>query len=358
MNNKITNYLLRNELDYFIEQNIRNIKYITGFKGDAGILLIDCKKNKFKFLTDFRFVEKAREEVFDFIEIVQTKKNYYASLDKEIGTNKNLRIGFDGESTTYSIWKMLRSNFSGVTFIDLVSPGKIFRKQKKQSEIEKMKKAAEIADKAFSEVVKDICSGVTERKLAAMLEYKMRLLGAHKASFDVMVLFGRKSAQPHGVPGNEILQKNMPILFDFGSEVDGYCSDMTRMCWFGEDVDSDFRNIFEIVLNAQIETSKYIKAGQTGEECDLFCRKIFKNDGVEKYFGHGLGHGIGMNIHENPYLATAVEERLEVGNTVTVEPGLYFPGKFGVRIEDTVLIGESGIESVFTKTDKNIIIIN
>ena len=358
MHEKIIHYLIKNGIDYFIEQNVRNIKYLTGFKGDGGILLIDCKKRCFKFLTDFRYIEKARQEVFDIIKIVQTSKNYYVSLKNEIKENNSIQIGLDGESTSYNIWQLLQSNFSSATLIELTSPAKFFRRVKNRNEIEIMKKAAEIADSAFVEVQKEIYEGITERKLAAALEYNMRLLGAQKASFDVMVLFGRKSSQPHGVPGNDILMKNMPILFDFGAEVDGYCSDMTRMVWFGKDIDSEFKNIFEIVLNAQIETSKYIKVGRTGEECDLYCRKIFEKDKVEEYFGHGLGHGVGMDIHEDPYLARAVEEKLEKGNVVTVEPGLYFPGKFGVRIEDTVLIGESGIELVFTKTDKNIIIIN
>ena len=227
---------------------------------------------------------------------------------------------------------------------------------KDEKEIATIKKAIEISDVAFNEVLKIIKEGVSEKEIAAYMEYIQRKLGAENRSFNTIIASGYRSALPHGVASDKKIEKDEFITMDFGAYYDGYVSDMTRTIYYGNNITDRHKEIYNTVLEAQLLGIKTIKEGIKSNEVDTVVRNFFKEKGLAEAFGHGLGHGIGLDIHELPYLSAVTQIPLKENMAVTVEPGLYFDGWGGVRIEDDVLVTKNGCE-VLNKSSKELIII-
>ena len=226
---------------------------------------------------------------------------------------------------------------------------------KDESEIVSLKKAAAIAEEVFEEVLSFIKSGKTEKETAAFIDYQLKLKGADGNSFDTICVSGANSSLPHGVPTDKKFENGDFITMDFGCKVGGYCSDMTRTVALGF-VTDEMAKVYDIVLAAQKKASEMVKAGVICKNIDKAARELIKENGYGENFAHGLGHGVGLKIHESPVLNTRSDEILEAGNIVTVEPGIYLPGKFGVRIENTLIVREDFGENL-QKSSKELIIL-
>ena len=216
--------------------------------------------------------------------------------------------------------------------------------------------ACKIAESGYLDFLGSVKEGMTENEAAGLLEYCMRRHGAEDRSFETIAAFGKNTSVPHHAPGNTKLQKGMPVLLDFGCKYGGYCSDITRTFLFGNSGDGEFKTVYEHVLEAHRIAAENIRAGITGQEADAFARDHLKKYGLDKFFTHSLGHGIGINIHEAPKLSARSLEILRNGMVFSIEPGVYFEGKFGIRIEDSVVLENNRVRS-FMQTDKKLAVL-
>lgn len=344
--------LLENKIDSIIITGETNIRYITGFTGDESYAVVT--QNEAFFVTDFRYTEQAQNEAPDF-EIIMHEGDMLGTIAKRLKQTDVTSIGFEEDFVTYSLFKKIEKNFS---WIDLVPTSKIIeslRIIKDAEEIELIKKAIEISDGAFSYILTVLKPGMKEKEVEKLLHNKMLELGAEKNSFDFIIASGKRSSLPHGFASQKVIEEGDFLTIDFGAIYKGYISDMTRTVIMGEPSEKQ-REIYNIVLEAQLHGCSNVKAGMTGIEGDALCRDIIKSYGYGDNFGHGTGHGIGLDVHENPRLSLHCDTVLKPGMTVTVEPGIYIPDFGGVRIEDDVLITESGRE-VLSKSPKELIVI-
>lgn len=263
-------------------------------------------------------------------------------------------LGFEDMSMTYSQYADYCQKINA-KFIPLGADVSELREVKTSNEIEKLIAAQRVAEKAFDELMGIINPDMTEKQVAAELIYRMRLYGADDVSFDPIVVSGTNSSKPHGVPSDRKLQRNSFTTIDFGCKLDGYCSDETRTIAFGS-VSDEMRKIYDTVLEAQLAGIATAKAGVTGAEIDGAARAVITKAGYGEYFGHGFGHGVGLEIHERPNASPSWKQPLKSGVVISAEPGIYLPGKFGVRIEDVIILNETGCE-VITKTQKELLIL-
>ncbi|WP_078379766.1 M24 family metallopeptidase [Sutcliffiella halmapala] len=329
----------------------KNRQYLTNFTGSAGVAIIT--ENKAVFITDFRYTEQASKQCVGF-EIVQHKGGLVeeiASVVKDLGISK---LGFEQDHVTFSSYL----NYKTTITADLVPVSGVIEKLrliKNEQEIKILKEATEIADAAFQHIITYIKPGLTELDVSNELEFFMRKQGAVSSSFDIIVASGYRSALPHGVASDKIIEKGEFVTLDFGAYYKGYNSDITRTLAVGEPSD-ELRNIYNIVLEAQLRGMKGIKPGMTGREADALTRDYITEKGYGEYFGHSTGHGLGMEVHEGPSLSVKSETVLEPGMVVTVEPGIYIAGLGGVRIEDDTIVTESGNESLSYSTKELIIL--
>lgn len=335
-------------LDAFLVTHPDDRRYLSGFTGSAGVLLIS-QTDAF-LLTDFRYVEqsKAQAPLFD----VRQYKDMPDTLADIVRLAGVSRIGFDSQHVTYAQYEELKSKVSAefVPTKDLVSN---LRWIKDANEIACIRKAAEIADAALAEIMPKIKIGVTESELALELEFAMKRLGAEALSFDTILAAGPNGALPHAKPTDRRLESGDFLVIDFGAVWKGYHSDMTRTFAIGE-ISEKQREIYGITLKAQLAALEAVRPGKTGAEIDAIARDIISEAGYGDKFGHGLGHGVGLAIHEGPTLSwRATDQRLEPGMLVTIEPGIYLPGWGGVRIEDLVVVTEDGCD-ILTKTSKEL----
>ena len=336
--------------DVFLVSNPVNRRYLTGFTGSAGLVWISSTKQA--ILTDCRYVEQVKAECPDW-ELIRIE-TYDETLQELIETEQVKGIAFEEDHVTVQQlqnWqKKLSAEFKAVS-------GWVqeLRMVKTETEIEHIRKAAQIGDQAFAELLPSIRSGMTEREIALELEFLMRKAGATGTSFDPIVASGPQSALPHARPGERILSHGDFVVFDFGCVVNGYCSDMTRTIVVGEPEEQHLL-IYDLVYKAQVESLKAIKPGKTGAEIDAIARNTITEAGYGENFGHGLGHSVGLEIHESPRLSKTDQTVLKPGMIVTVEPGVYVPGFGGVRIEDLVVVTEEGYE-VLTSTFKELYVV-
>lgn len=326
--------------------------YLTGFTGTAGRVLFTRKNNY--FITDFRYTEQARQQTrgFEVLEVTRKQVEKIGELAKEDGVKK---LGFEAKTVSFAQFEKYREKMPEVELLptqDLIAGLRII---KDKSEVEKIRKAVEITDRAFEHICNFIKPGLTEREVALELEYFMKKEGAEKNAFDFIVASGKRSSLPHGVATDKKLKVGDFITMDFGAVYQGYCSDMTRTVVLGEPTAKQ-REIYEIVLKAQLEVIEKIKPGMTCQEADALARDIIAEAGYKENFGHSLGHGIGVEVHEGPRVSYASEEVLKVGMLITDEPGIYIPDWGGVRIEDDLLITEDGCE-VLNQSPKELIIL-
>lgn len=332
--NKIWEVILKEQLDCVIIKDVTTIRYLTGFTGDSSLLYID--KLKGILITDGRYVQQAKNEMRLFQVLEYTGSIWAAAAELAKGART---IGFDGNHFTYNEYFELSSlvHHASLKSVDF---GNI-RMIKDNKELDMMLKAASIADEAFYKLLDDIRPGRTERSLAGRLEYYMRALGSEKTAFDTIVASGARSALPHGMATDKVVELGDFVTFDFGAVYNGYHSDMTRTVVMGAASDWH-KEIYTIVEEAQRKGVKAARVGMTGRELDAIVRDKIVSCGYGEYFVHGLGHGVGLEIHEMPNINKRGNTQLETGMIFTVEPGIYIPGKGGVRIEDTVVLTEDG----------------
>ncbi len=334
---KLREQMQKRELDSLLVTNPYNLRFITGFTGTAGLALIT--PNDAWFITDFRYTEQAGEQVKEF-KVVQAQKGLLDEVARIAQEAAVERLAFEQDYMTFATYSQYQEKLSAT--LEPVS-GLIeqLRMVKAPEEIDVLKAAAKIADDAFEHICTYIKPGMTELQVSNELEFFMRAQGATSSSFDIIVASGLRSALPHGVASDKKIEQGDLITLDFGALYQGYVSDITRTVAVGEPSDK-LKEIYQVVLDSQVLALENIKPGMTGIEADAIARDYIKSKGYGEAFGHSTGHGIGLEVHEGPGLSFRSETVLEPNMAVTVEPGIYLPGIGGVRIEDDILITETG----------------
>jgi Xaa-Pro aminopeptidase len=349
-------HLGENDLDYLVVTDLFNVRWLTGFTGTSGLALLGADRQV--FVTDFRYTEQAAAQTAGF-EQAPAETELLDALPALVGTSKSkrkgLRIGFDDAKLSVRTHAKLQETVSGA---ELVAAGGMVedeREIKDASELERIRAAAALADAAFREAVEPGIAGKTERRLAYELEDAMRRLGASDPSFPSIVASGEHSSRPHAEPRDTEIERDTLVTIDWGAHLDGYCSDCTRTVATGEIPDA-MRVVYELVLDAQRASLEAVAPGPTGRQVDAVARDIIKAAGHGEHFGHGLGHGVGLEVHEGPRLSVRGKAQLRAGHVVTVEPGVYVPGDFGVRIEDLAVVTEDRHE-VFSSLPKELTVV-
>lgn len=353
--NKLRNKIEKQGCDAAFIMKPENIRYITGFTGSTGLLLI-TDVNLFLF-TDFRYIYQAHQET-ELCEVVDyTEKGMEAiwellKREKQVST-----IAFEEDFMTYKKYCEFQKKLSGYKLQPSTGLVECLRKKKDSNELQYIKKAVSIADEAFNHIIKIIKPGISEYDIALELEYYMRQNKAEKISFPIIVASGWRSSLPHGVASNKKITSGELIILDFGAVYAGYNSDMTRTVCMGS-ASEEQKKIYNIVLKAQEKAVQNIKSGMSLKEADALARNIISQENYGKYFGHGLGHGVGLSVHEAPAVTYRYHDKyIREGMVFTIEPGIYIPRHCGVRIEDMVVIKESGTE-ILTKSTKKLIELN
>ncbi|MFK2824335.1 Xaa-Pro peptidase family protein [Bacillus sp. B190/17] len=338
-------------IDGLLVMSPYNRRYMTNFTGSAGAALIS--EDQALFITDFRYVEQAEKQAAGF-GIVQHKDTLLEEVAVQAQKLGIQRLGFEKTYTTFQSYETLKGLFKK----ELVPVSGMIEKLrliKDDSEIKILKEAADIADAAFKHIIEFIQPGMTELEVSNELEFFMRKWGASSSSFDTIVASGKRSALPHGVASDKVIEKGDMVTLDYGAYYKGYVSDITRTVAVGEPSEQ-MKEIYQIVLDAQMKGVEQIKSGLTGKEADAITRDHIAAKGYGEYFGHSTGHGIGLEVHEGPTLSFRSDTILEPGMVVTVEPGIYLPGIGGVRIEDDLLITETSSETL-THSTKDLLIL-
>ena len=338
-------------LDAVIVLDELNQHYLSEFAFTDGLLFV-TKTNAY-LITDFRYYEMALGRANKSFEIVmpENRKEFLSKIISEQGIKT---IGFEGGSVSYETYRRYCDEYAGCNFVNIGDAIEVIRQIKSADEIEKMQKAQDITDGALAHLLKIITPNMTELEVAVELEYAMRKGGADSFAFETIAVSGDASALPHGTPRNVKLRPGF-LTMDFGAKFEGYCSDMTRTVVIGK-ADEEIKKLYNTVLRAQTEALNYLREGADCGEADKIARDII--DAVPEYkgaFGHSLGHSVGLFIHESPRLySRGFGRKLNVGEILTVEPGIYLFGKYGCRIEDMVAITKDGIHN-FTRSPKELI---
>jgi Xaa-Pro aminopeptidase len=334
------------KVDALLVTNAKDIRYLTGFVGDDSWALVQRRSKDVIVLSDSRFDEHIDREAPHVTKIIRTK-GLIDVLGQMMAEKKLKRVGIQQSYLTVGQRKHLEKKLGKRKFKDVDDKLIEQRAIKIKSEIRLIQKAADIQQEAFRRTLKFIKPGMTEQKIAGFLEYQMRDLGAEDKGFHSIVAADANAALPHAIPGKTKVRKNGILLIDWGAMYGGYRSDMTRVIALGK-WPAKIKEIYPIVLAAQLAAIDLIKPGAKFKDIDKAARDVIKDAGYEKYFQHGLGHGIGLDIHEQPNLGAKAKGELEPGQVITVEPGIYLRGIGGVRIEDDILVTERG-KRVMTK---------
>ncbi len=323
-----------------------NRRYFSGFTGSSGLLLVSA--DRARLITDFRYTEQADQEAPAFT-VVRHGSDMYETLAAEVKTAGGGRIGFESDFATWETHQKMSAAIGDLAPLHLDR----LRMVKDEAELAALGVAVRLADQAFGHILSFIKPGVSERDIALELEFFMRKNGAEKAAFDIIVASGPRSALPHGRAGDRLIAAGDFVTMDFGAVYDGYHSDITRTVVAGK-ATARQREIYSLVQAAQRAGLEAVAAGRTGREVDEAARQVIAGAGYGDYFGHGLGHGVGLAIHEEPRLSPSGDEVLAPNMTVTVEPGVYLPDWGGVRIEDTVVVTADGVR-ILTASSKELI---
>ncbi len=349
----MTLFDINKKIDTLLVISQKNRRYFTGFDSTFGYLVL-TKERKI-FLTDHRYFEMAQETESDFELTVVGRYDLKDQLKKTLAEVGAVSVGFEDTELTVSEYAALKDMLAGFNLVPVGKDLAEMKKYKNPYELDCIATAQKITDAAFTDVLGYIKEGITEKELAVILQCCLLQNGGEKNSFDPIVSFGENTSKPHAHPTDRVLVPGDNVLMDFGCVYKGYCSDMTRTVFFGEP-NPKIAEIYSIVLSAQAEALKSIKSGVKACDVDAAARKVFTASGVESNFTHALGHGVGIDIHEVPSLHPKNDMVLKENMVITAEPGLYFPGIGGVRIEDLVVVKRDGIDNL-TTSDKNIIII-
>jgi len=352
------------KLDALLVSKIENIRYLTGFSGSTAFVVIDGSAQT--IFVDFRYIEQVKKETKGYA-IVQTGRSQVKDICEFMKTNKYKKVGFEADSTSVTKLAAFETNLPAKLEMKPTS-GLIeeLRIIKSKAEIKEIQNAVDLVDATFLEIVrtgKKSIIGKSESAVAAQLEYLMKLGGAQSPSFESIVAFGTNSSCPHYKPvpscivkakGPKVGQGTF-LKMDFGAKLNGYCSDMTRTIFIGKP-SQKLIDIYKIVLEAQLAAIAGIRPGMKAMEVDKIARDVIAKYGHADKFGHGLGHGVGLEIHEAPSVSTEGQSIIAEGMVFTVEPGIYIPGTGGVRIEDIILVTKTGCR-ILTKSSKEVIIL-
>lgn len=337
-------------LDAIVVLSPYNRRYLSGFTGTSGSLLIT--KDTKQLITDFRYIQQATSQAEEF-EIINQKGPMIDKINELIQQGNYKNIGVEADLITYNEYQSLNTDDVQLSSIEGVI--ETIRMVKDEFEIKQIQKAADIVDETYEHILKWIKPGMTENEVNNEMEMFMRSKGATSSSFDTIVASGHRGALPHGVASNKVIEEGDMITLDFGALYEGYVSDITRTFAIGEPKE-EMKKIYNIVLESQLAALEQIKPGMTGKEADSIARDIISSYGYGEQFGHSLGHGIGLEVHEGPALSQKSDIVLEENMCVTLEPGIYVEGLGGVRIEDDVLVTKNGLQR-FTKSTKDLIIL-
>jgi Xaa-Pro aminopeptidase len=341
------------EVDALLVTDLVNLRYLTGFTGSNGMAVVG--RDVRRFITDFRYVEQAAAEVEGF-DREQAPSDFNAAL-ADGWPDGSFRLGFEDDHVSVRRHARLRELLP--ERVELVAAGgavEKLRAVKDAGEIARIRAAAELADAVYEKLRADGLVGRTERAVALAIEDEMRRLGAEGPSFDSIVASAERGALPHAQPTDAQIPRGTLVTLDIGARLDGYCSDCTRT-WATGDLPDDLAEAYTLVHRAQVEALEAVRPGPEGRAVDAVARDIIAAAGHGEHFGHGLGHGVGMEVHEAPRLARTADGTLAAGNVVTVEPGVYLPGRGGVRIEDLVVVTEDG-HSVLSGTTKDLVLVD
>ncbi len=341
------------ELDALFVTRLPNVRYLTGFSGSNGQVLATADGTV--FFTDGRYEEQSRHEVPDADRVIYL--DGFPPVGEHAAASKTSRIGFESEGVTYRYWERLREHLEGVELVPVGPEVERLRRVKDAEELELLARAQEAADVAFERVVLGggLREEITERELALALEIEMRRAGADDTSFWTIVAFGEQAAEPHHDPTERPLRRGDVVKLDFGALVEGYHSDMTRTVAFGEPP-ARLREIRDLVAAAQRAGIDAVRAGVSVAEVDLAARRVIEDAGLGREFPHGLGHGVGLEIHEDPRLRWDGTDDVPEGAVVTIEPGVYIPGLGGVRIEDMVEVTAEGCRPIPRSTKELVVL--
>lgn len=350
---KYQKLIAEGEVDALLLTSKHNRQYAAEYCIAEGVAVI-CKTQSYYF-TDFRYIESAQKNLPGFaVKMVDTEHPYTKLINEAISDNTVKTIGFEADTLTVEEYTLYNTKLNAVLHpyaAEINAP----RASKEPWEIEYMKKAQEITDRTFDDLLNVIHPGMTEKELCAELIYRLYKYGSEGPSFDPITVSGPNTSLPHGVPSERVLQYGDFVTMDFGCLYHGYCSDMTRTIALGY-VSEKMDKVYHTVLEAQLAGIAATKAGVAGREMDAAARNVINAAGFEGCFGHSYGHSLGLLIHEGPYANTRNDKPMPAGAVVSAEPGIYIPDEFGVRIEDVTVITETGCE-ILTKSPKNLIIL-
>jgi Xaa-Pro aminopeptidase len=350
---RVARRLQEKGVDLLLVTHGPNLRYLTGFTGSNGMAVVGTDVRR--FVTDFRYVEQATAEVPDF-DREQGPQDFITALETGWPEGE-LTLGFDDDHVSVRAHQRLRAVLP--ERIALKAAGGVVEAErvvKEPGEAKRIAAAAALCDEVYAWVREEGLVGRSEREVKVALEQEMRVRGAEEPSFPSIVASGPRGALPHASAGDEVIERHTLVTLDLGVRLDGYCSDCTRT-WATGELPDELAEIYALTLRAQLSALAAVRPGPRGDEIDAVARELIAEAGHGEHFGHGLGHGVGIEVHEAPRLARTAKDPLVAGNVVTVEPGVYLPGRGGVRIEDLVVVTEDG-RDVLTSTTKDLVIVD
>lgn len=350
--NKLRKKLKENNIEALLVTKKENIRYLSNFTGTSAKLLITESENI--LITDFRYLDQAAEQAEGY-SIEEISSDFPEKFNKLLKYKGVKNLNFESQDINFKLYNDLKEKLELDSFEPTEALVEDLRMIKDQNEVEKIKKAVEIADQGFEFLINFIKPGKTEREIALELEFFMKRNGGEANAFDFIVASGKRGALPHGVASDKKIESGDLVTIDFGTVYEGYHSDITRTIAVGS-VDDKLKDIYNLVLKTQEKVIAEIKAGMSCYDADKIARDNIKDAGYAENFGHGLGHGLGLEIHEEPRLSYNSDKTLAEGMIVTDEPGIYLSGLGGVRIEDDLLITKDGCE-VLNKAPKELIVL-
>lgn len=353
MEKTLRQYFTDHRLDAFFVTDLFNVRYLTGFTGTNGSVIM-TKKRAF-IITDFRYIEQAKKQVSKKYKLVVAERDLMSVLKQIINKSKVKRLGFEANNISYSKFNKLKADLPSIKLVPINEDTATIRSLKTKTEIEKIQAACAVNKAAFEMIAQHIKPGKTEIEVARLLEMALLQKGAEKVGFDTIVASGWRGALPHGVASNKKIKSGELITIDFGCVVDGYNSDETITFCLGKP-ERRQKEIWQIVKDAQSYALESARPGVVCSIIDAAARNYITKKGYGKYFGHALGHGVGLEVHERPVLSTKSKDILEPGAVFTIEPGIYIPKFGGVRIEDVFVVAKNGVQKL-TKIDKRLTVV-
>lgn len=333
--------IVAQNLDALLVTNLVNVRYLSGFSGTAATCVVT--PDDFFFLTDFRYITQAKEEVRGAT--LRESREFFKTVGA-LFSDENLRkVGFEADHVSAAKAAKMSTKFEGATLVSTSGMVEGLRLLKDEAEIEAIEKLLIILAAVYPKVIEMIAPGKVEKDIAIEAEYLLKKGGSDGAAFDFIVASGVRSAMPHGVASEKVIEKGELVTLDWGCKGFGYHTDNTRTVAMG-DIDDELKNVYDIVLEANRAAIDFVRPGVTVKQLDVVARDLIAKAGYADAFGHGTGHGVGLEIHEKPSVSWREETMVEVGMVFTIEPGVYLPGKGGVRIEDMVAVTESGCKTL------------